>query len=139
MAGVGTPPEIERWEVDRADYKGTSFDVGEMKDLVKRGWIDRTDGVRPAGSVVWTSAQDHPALAKAFALRAKSESAKFSASAVRKALTCANHPKAKARWRCETCGRVFCNQCTNESELRDKAVELCVECDVPMTPLAAPA
>ena len=133
---TGAPVRADAWQVDRADYKDTAFDMDELKDLIKRGWLDRDDGIRIIGSTSWLAAIDHPMLATAFMLRQKLD-AKNLAQAVAKGpvLSCATHPKQRAIWRCDTCHRAYCGSCSNESEIRQQMVMLCVECDVPLKPL----
>jgi hypothetical protein len=59
----------------------------------------------------------------------------LAAAAGRKPLACARHPERKAVQRCDSCHRAYCASCGTETELRQKPVVLCLECDVPMTSL----
>lgn len=136
---LAEPPGLEAsvseaWEVDRKDYKGTIFDMQELRDLVKRGWLDPADPIRVPGSASWIDAGFHPQLASAFAIRKKSDQAKLAAPTT-KPLGCANHPQKRATHRCDQCAHAYCGACGNESELRQLPVLLCLQCDIAMTPL----
>ncbi len=139
IAGALPPEEgavRDGWEVDRADYQGTVFSMDELKDLIKRGWLERTDGVRHAGGGSFIEAGDHPTLAKAFSLRQKMDAQKIQAAVSKSAaLPCANHPKNRAVFRCDRCAKVFCDHCGNETEIRQKTVFLCPVCDQPLARL----
>jgi hypothetical protein len=135
LAGSGAGP-AEAWQVDRVDYQGMTFGLDELDDLVRRGWLDRTDGVRRLGEPRFVEAATVDRLRKAFALRQKLDEKKMATSASRGVpLYCANHAGKKARLACPGCSRFFCAECCNESEIRQKPVQLCVECDRPMTAL----
>jgi len=127
------PDLFQRWEVDRPDYEDSVFSLGELEDMVRRRWLDGDDRVRVAGTVDWRPASEMAELERAFKLRKKETRKRLEAMARKKVHPCANHARKRASHICFECARAFCFRCGNESEIRDQAVVLCVECDAAMT------
>ena len=127
-----TAPTGPRFEVDRTDYKNSDFDIEELRDLIKRGWISKADRIRQVDSEQWTVASKAPSLKKAFEFRQREIAGKLQSMARKSTHACANHARKKATHICLECAHAFCRDCGND-ELG--ATPLCLECDAEMSPI----
>ena len=137
LGEVDGAPSAGRFEVDRDDYSGTTFDLPEMQDLVKRGWVLKSDRIRPSGNEAWLDASKFSGLEQAFALRQKQIAQKLQQMARKSSHPCEHHPKKPATHICLECARAFCSDCGNSAELGDSSTVLCLDCDAKMAPVGS--